>query len=86
VIIAWLPIAWITGLGLVFDILGAAVLVWPLIVPENWAAAHDEKASAKKKVPPARIQFLREGSCARWGLFLLIVGFIFQLVGALRSK
>jgi hypothetical protein len=78
--------AWLTGLGLVFDIAGALLLAWPLIEPEKWAAAHYEKASAEKKAPPARVQFLREGSYARWGLFLVIVGFIFQLAGSLLSK
>ena len=85
-IMACLPVAWLTGLGLLFDIAGAVVLAWPLVEPEEWAAAADLKASAEQNQPPARMQILREGRCARWGLGLLIVGFALQLAGSLLSK
>jgi hypothetical protein len=78
--------AWLTRLGLAFDIVGAAVLAWPLIQPEKWAAAADLKASAKQKAPTARMQILREARWARWGLGLLIIGFFLQLAGSLLSK
>lgn len=85
-IMAWLPVAWVTGLGLLFDVVGATVLAWPLMEPEKWASAADEKASQKQRVPAAWIQFLRERRCAGWGLGLLIVGFILQLVGSLLKR
>ena len=56
-IMAWLPVAWVTGLGLLFDVVGATVLAWPLIEPEKWASAADEKPLKSKECLPRGSNF-----------------------------
>ena len=64
---------WITAIGLLFDIAGVILIFW----------------SSKKAKSPSLYDALKYGIFERtagWGLGLILIGFLFQLAGAILSK
>ncbi|MFX0198209.1 MAG: hypothetical protein ACFFCW_18990 [Candidatus Hodarchaeota archaeon] len=64
---------WLTAVGLLFDIAGVILIFW----------------SSKKAKSPGLSDALRYGifeKTATWGLGVILIGFVFQLVGAIWPK
>ena len=79
--------AWFNVAGLVLDIVGALVLAWGLITMTE-AIEHGQTVlggppgdPGNREIPRARV-LLRDAKFVRWGLGLLIGGFLLQLIGS----
>jgi hypothetical protein len=81
--------AWFNVAGLVLDIVGALVLAWGLITMTEAEAIEQGQTvlggppgdPRNREIPRARV-LLRDARFARWGLGLLIGGFLLQLIGS----
>lgn len=79
---------WLTIIGLVLSFTGGVVLAWNLFVSKDKAVVlaafgflrYDNNENLKS---PAVQNLLRQSRFAKWGVFLLTIGFLFQLLGAL---
>jgi hypothetical protein len=66
---------WLFGIGLSFEIAGALLLVFPILVKPRWQRGLLFPASGPTK------EALEELSYSEAGLLVLIAGFVLQLVG-----
>ncbi len=66
-----LDLRWLTIIGLAFDIVGVALVAWPLLVSQ-------EKVF---RTEGAVLTRLKESTCARIGVAVLMLGFMLQIVG-----
>ena len=70
---------WIITIGLLFDIVGVAVLSYPLIVSKKQAA---ELAATKWNGNNALKElFRRQSISAIWGITIMSIGFSLQIYG-----
>lgn len=79
---------WLSVIGLSLDIIGAFILAYGLIISPDeaiklglsrWVGDTDEENS---KLPAVKDR-LKQSTNAKIGVFFLIIGFIFQLLGNL---
>jgi hypothetical protein len=79
--------AWFNVAGLVLDIFSALVLAWGLVTMTE-AIEHGQAVLGGPPGDPRNREFprsrvlLRDARCARWGLGLLVGGFLLQLIGS----
>jgi hypothetical protein len=66
---------WLTGIGLSFEVAGAALLVFPILTAPRWS-----RGMLFPSGGPTR-EALQEVAYAEAGLLILITGFILQLAG-----
>ena len=66
--------------GIVLDILGAGVLVWPMFHSTEKDVKHNTYAGYGTH-PNLEEAALRERRYARWGFPILILGFLLQAIG-----
>ena len=80
-------------LGLALDVVGAVLLAWPIFRLRD----RDAVETARPRLPlgptdddvrrlPTYIDLMRQGRFARWGMVLLIAGFLLQFAGTLMQK
>jgi hypothetical protein len=82
----------LTSIGLILDIVGAAVLAWGLFIKEDdalklsavsgqsYSADHPTSRADMLKQPAVQDR-LRQSKRAKWGIFGLTLGFVFQFLG-----
>ncbi len=78
---------WFTVAGLVSDILGASIIAIGVITSKKGAVESGVGRFAGSTPEenlrlPAVVDRLRQSTLAKWGLALLVLGFVLQLVGS----
>ena len=77
---------WFTVAGLIFDVIGVVIIAVPLVVSKRKAveigAPHfaGDTLEENLRLPAVRDR-LQQSRLAKWGLGLIALGFVLQLVG-----
>lgn len=72
-----------TAIGLLYDIFGVGILGWALAVASD-RAIKTQAGTYYTFSPPFLRALVAQRTDAQFGLFLLILGFIFQFLGAVK--